>query len=62
MALLPIPHRPDLAADEHFMAQFVDFLCHLGLRHNDGTPKAGWQAWKEEAQAYLAAFAPEKGD
>jgi hypothetical protein len=37
--------------------QFVDFLCYLDLRHNDGTPKAGWSAWQESAATYLADYA-----
>ncbi|MBC8170824.1 MAG: hypothetical protein H7X77_04110, partial [Anaerolineae bacterium] len=28
--------------------RFYDFLCTLGLRKADGTPKAGWEAFVEE--------------
>ena len=52
-ALTFIPHRPDLAEDEVFMTDFVDFLCYLGLRENDGTEKLAWRVWVEESSAYL---------
>ena len=52
-ALTFIPHRPDLAEDEVFMTDFVEFLCYLGLRENDGEPKQAWSVWLEEAEAYL---------
>jgi hypothetical protein len=55
-ALSFIPHRPDLAEDEEFMTPFVDFLCYLGLRENDGTPKLGWEVYREEANQYLAEY------
>ncbi len=55
-ALSFIPHRPDLAEDEEFMTPFVDFLCHLGLRENDGTPKLGWEVYREEANQYLTEY------
>lgn len=32
-------------------------IWHWGLRHNDGTPKAGWSAWQESAATYLANYA-----
>jgi hypothetical protein len=52
-ALSFIPHRPDLAENEAFMRPFTDFICYLGLRRGDGTPKLGWQVWQEEAGEYL---------
>jgi hypothetical protein len=52
-ALTFIPHRPDLAEDQVFMTDFVDFLCYLGLREHDGTPKQAWGAWLEAAETYL---------
>ena len=33
-----------------------DFLNYLGLRKYDGTPKAGWFAFVEEAEKYLEQF------
>ncbi len=54
-ALTFIPHCPDLAADEVFMTDFVDFLCNMGLRENDGTEKLGWHVWVEESNTYLEA-------
>jgi hypothetical protein len=48
-----IPHLPELAQDEAFMSVFVDFLCYLGLRESDGTPKLGWDAWQGGAARYL---------
>jgi hypothetical protein len=55
-ALSFIPDRPDLAQDETFMRDFVDFLCFIGLRENDGTPKPGWFVWEAEAVAYLNKY------
>lgn len=33
---------------------FVEYLCTLGFRNYDGTPKLGWQAFQEELAAYEA--------
>lgn len=33
------------------MQRFSDFLCHLGLRANDGQPRAGWEEWVRRAKA-----------
>lgn len=52
-ALSFIPHLPALAEDEAFMSSFVDFLCYLGLRESDSTPKPGWDAWQGGAARYL---------
>ncbi|MBV6507641.1 MAG: hypothetical protein JJLCMIEE_00692 [Acidimicrobiales bacterium] len=32
-------------ADDSNTSVWEAFLCHLGLRHSDGTPKAGWDAF-----------------
>lgn len=32
-------------------ANFTDFLCTLGLRHADGTPRSAWPTLQREAQA-----------
>lgn len=31
---------------------FLDYLCTLGLRSSDGTPKLGWQAFVDATSAY----------
>lgn len=33
---------------------FVEYLCTLGMRNFDGSPKLGWQAFQEELAAYEA--------
>jgi hypothetical protein len=35
-----------------FWGFFGDYLCNLGLRYNDGTPKEGWGAFVESLSAY----------
>lgn len=45
---------PEIQMDDETMETFVIFLCHLGLRNADGTPKLGWEAWVAE-MASLAA-------
>jgi hypothetical protein len=52
-ALSFIPHLPELAEDKVFMSDFINFLCYLGLRESDGTPKLGWDAWQGGAARYL---------
>jgi hypothetical protein len=44
------PPGVELEADE--METFAIFLCDLGLRRSDGTPKLGWEAWMEEAKKW----------
>lgn len=52
-ALTFLTDRPDLAANEEFMSQFIDFLNYMGLRENDGTPKLAWSVFQQEASQYL---------
>ncbi len=33
---------------------FVEYLCTLGLRNFDGSPKLGWQTFQEQLEAYEA--------
>jgi hypothetical protein len=44
---------PGTEPDPAEMEVFVTFLCDVGLRRSDGTPKLGWQVWVEEADAWL---------
>jgi hypothetical protein len=34
------------------MKLFSDFLCHFGLRKNDGTPRPAWDEWVQRAEAH----------
>jgi hypothetical protein len=34
------------------MKLFSDFLCHFGLRKNDGTPRPAWDEWVLRAEAH----------
>jgi len=36
------------------MGLFSDFLCHLGLRTNDGKPRSAWDEWVRRARALEA--------
>jgi hypothetical protein len=38
--------------DNEIMTRFSEFMCFLGLRRTDGTPKPAWHAWLEEVEAY----------
>ena len=57
-ALTFIPPGSGIEENQAFMERFTAFLCHLGLRQNDGTPKLGWEAYLEESSSYLQT-APE---
>lgn len=46
---------PEIQMDDETMETFVTFLCHLGLRKADGTPKLGWEAWVAEMNALAAS-------
>lgn len=47
-----VPPGVDLRADEAGWQAFVDYICYLGLRTNDGRPKAAWEAFVEGLTAY----------
>lgn len=34
------------------MARFSDFMCHMGLRRSDGTPKPAWYEWLSQVDSY----------
>ncbi|MEW6748232.1 MAG: hypothetical protein AB1295_00810 [Candidatus Micrarchaeota archaeon] len=38
---------PQVKEDESFMEVFKEFLCSLGIKHSDGTPKKAWSVWQE---------------
>lgn len=37
------------------MGRFAEFICHLGLRRADGTPKPAWYQWLAEVETYYAS-------
>jgi hypothetical protein len=52
-ALSFFPPDFDLATAGEFWDFFEDYLCTLGLRYNDATPKEGWGAFIESLTACL---------
>jgi len=44
--------EPGTEPEGEFMEAFETFICYFGLRQSDGTPKAAWKVWQEEAKAY----------
>lgn len=40
-----------MADDPEAVRCFTEFLCHLGLRAHDGTPRAAWHEWVKRAGA-----------
>jgi hypothetical protein len=49
-----LPPGTDPASLGDSWKAFVDYLCTLGLKHYDGTPKLGWEVFKEELAKYEA--------
>jgi hypothetical protein len=49
-----LPPGTDPASLGEAWGAFVDYLCTLGLKRYDGTPKLGWEAFKEELARYEA--------
>lgn len=39
-----------LAKNKEMMKSFADFLCHMGLRTNDGTDRPAWVEYKKRAK------------
>ncbi len=37
---------PWLENDASFMVPFTEYMCSLGLKHSDGTPKKAWGVWQ----------------
>lgn len=52
-ALSFVPDGFDTAAAGETWGHFEDYLCTLGLKHNDGTAKQGWHVFQKEMKAYL---------
>jgi beta-glucosidase/6-phospho-beta-glucosidase/beta-galactosidase len=42
----------EVLKNEEYMARFSDFMCFMGLRRTDGTPKPAWYEWIEQVKAY----------
>lgn len=38
-----------MAQDELFVDSFLAFLCNLGVKKSDGTPKVAWGTWLEQS-------------
>jgi len=38
---------PQVKEDEEFMTVFKEYLCTIGLKMSDGTPKQAWGVWEE---------------
>jgi hypothetical protein len=49
-----MPPGTDPASLGDAWGAFVDYLCTLGLKHADDTPKLGWDVFKEELAKYEA--------
>lgn len=45
----------EILLDENTMERFADFMCYLGLRRTDGTPKPSWYQWLTQAEAYYSS-------
>jgi len=45
----------EILDDIETMARFSDFMCFIGLRRTDGTPKPAWYQWMEEVEAYYSS-------
>ena len=53
VALSFVEPELDTAAFGDAWSKFEAYLCTLGLRHSDGTPKLGWDVFVGEMQRYL---------
>jgi hypothetical protein len=40
--------------DQEVMARFSAFMCFLGLKKTDGTPKPAWYEWMNQVEAYYS--------
>ncbi|MBD3389567.1 hypothetical protein GF415_01275 [Candidatus Micrarchaeota archaeon] len=38
---------PEVQENEEYMERFREYLCSLGLKNPDGTPKKSWATWQE---------------
>lgn len=39
--------KPEIVKDERYMKPFREFICTLGIKESDGTPKKAWDTWQE---------------
>lgn len=39
--------NPAVMENEGFMVPFREYLCTIGLKESDGTPKQAWEVWQE---------------
>ena len=37
---------PEVKENPEFMEAFKEYMCKLGLKQNDGTPKKSWEVWQ----------------
>lgn len=42
-----LTHVPEITKNQSFMNVFTEYLCTLGLKKNDGTPKKAWNVWEK---------------
>jgi len=42
-----LTEMPELENNTQFMAPFTEYLCSLGLKRYDGTPKKAWEVWQK---------------
>ena len=54
LSFLPPGTDPDSIGNA--WGYFVDYLCTLGLKHYDGTPKLGWEVFKEELAKFQTGW------
>lgn len=52
-ALSFVPDGFDTKSAGESWGFFEDYICSLGLRHSDATPKRGWQTFEMETAVYL---------
>lgn len=41
---------PEVKEDKEFMEAFKEYMCRLGLKKNDGSPKKAWEVWEKRTK------------